>query len=136
MLGILSLTIFSPLVGVAAILLLRLTGSPARQPAIDSAAKWIALVTTLATLTLSVLLVARFDPNAAPYPAEQIEAERRIYGVPAEGRSFVRDQEAIGPDGEPLTPQEQKDARYVKGISCPFCIGQPVQTSDNRSQLD
>ena len=40
MLGILSLTIFSPLVGVAAILLLRLTGSPARQPAIDSAATW------------------------------------------------------------------------------------------------
>ena len=67
MLGILSLTIFSPLVGVAAILLLRLAGSPARQPAIDSAAKWIALVTTLATLALSVLLVGRFDPNTAGF---------------------------------------------------------------------
>ena len=67
MIGILTLTIFSPLVGVAAILLLRLAGSPARQPMIDQAAKWIALVTTLATLALSVLLVARFDPNTAGF---------------------------------------------------------------------
>ena len=67
MLGILSLTIFSPLVGVAAILLLRLTGSPSRQPAIDNAAKWIALVTTLATLALSILLVAKFDPNTSGF---------------------------------------------------------------------
>ncbi len=36
----------------------------------------------------------------------------------------------------PLTPQEQKDARYVKGVSCPFCIGQPALTNDIRSQLD
>ncbi len=67
MIGILSLTIFSPLIGVAAILLLRLGGSPARQPMIDQAAKWIALVTTLATLALSVLLVAKFDPNIAGF---------------------------------------------------------------------
>ena len=67
MIGILSLTIFSPLIGVAAILLLRLGGSPARQPMIDQAAKWIALVTTLATLALSVLLVAKFDPNTAGF---------------------------------------------------------------------
>ena len=67
MIGILSLTIFSPLAGVAAILLLRLAGSPARQPAINSAAKWIALVTTLATLALSILLVARFDPHTAAF---------------------------------------------------------------------
>ena len=67
MIGILSLTIFSPLVGVAAILLLRLGGSPTRQPMIDQAAKWIALVTTLATLALSVLLVAKFDSNTAGF---------------------------------------------------------------------
>ena len=36
----------------------------------------------------------------------------------------------------PLTPQEQKDASYVKGVSCPFCIGQPALTNDIRSQLD
>ncbi len=36
----------------------------------------------------------------------------------------------------PLTPQEQKDARYVKGVSCPFCIDQPVLTNDIGSQLD
>ena len=36
----------------------------------------------------------------------------------------------------PLTPQEQKDARYIKGVSCPFCIGQPALANDSRSQLD
>lgn len=36
----------------------------------------------------------------------------------------------------PLTPQEQKDARYIKGISCPFCIDQPTVANDSRSQLD
>lgn len=36
----------------------------------------------------------------------------------------------------PLTPQEQKDARYVKGVSCPFCIGQPARQSHDKLQLD
>ena len=36
----------------------------------------------------------------------------------------------------PLTPQEQKDARYVKGVSCPFCIGQPARQSHDNLQLD
>ncbi len=36
----------------------------------------------------------------------------------------------------PLTPQEQKDARYVKGVSCPFCIGQPAPQSHDNLQLD
>ena len=58
----LSLITFAPLVGFAAILGLRLTGRPDDARAVE-ASKWIALVTTLATLALSVLLVARFDPN-------------------------------------------------------------------------
>jgi hypothetical protein len=36
----------------------------------------------------------------------------------------------------PLTPQEQKDARYVKGISCPFCIDQAARQSHDSLQLD
>ncbi|CAN5296247.1 NADH-quinone oxidoreductase subunit M [soil metagenome] len=62
MTGILSLTTFSPLIGVAALLLLRAFGKadPAKT---DRAAKWIALVTTLATLALSILVVAQFDPS-------------------------------------------------------------------------
>jgi NADH-quinone oxidoreductase subunit M len=68
MIGILSLTIFSPLVGVALILLLRMAGgSPARQAMVDQTAKGIALITTLVTLALSVLLVAKFDPNQAGF---------------------------------------------------------------------
>ncbi len=60
MTNLLSLITFSPLIGVAAILLLRMAGpdSPGRV----EAAKWIALATTLATLALSILLVAQFDP--------------------------------------------------------------------------
>ncbi|MFC3069985.1 NADH-quinone oxidoreductase subunit M [Phenylobacterium soli] len=60
--GILSLTTFAPLVGVAGILILRLLGKP-EDARTANAAKWIALVTTLATFALSVLLVLRFDPN-------------------------------------------------------------------------
>ncbi len=60
MTGILSLITYTPLIGVAAILLLRLVGEPSAKR--DEAAKWIALAVTLATLALSILLVARFDP--------------------------------------------------------------------------
>ncbi|ATQ43059.1 NADH-quinone oxidoreductase subunit M [Caulobacter mirabilis] len=59
MTGILSLTTFLPLVGVAAIVLLRQFGPQGERA--DTAAKWIALVTTLATFALSVLLVLQFD---------------------------------------------------------------------------
>jgi NADH-quinone oxidoreductase subunit M len=67
MTGILSLTIFSPLIGVAAILVLRLFGRTEQSAAMDQAARWIALVTTLATLALSVLLVAEFNPHIAGF---------------------------------------------------------------------
>lgn len=60
MTGILSLITYSPLVGLLAILALRLFGQDDEKAA--GAARWIALVTTLATLALSVLLVAEFDP--------------------------------------------------------------------------
>ncbi|MGI8839434.1 MAG: NADH-quinone oxidoreductase subunit M [Caulobacteraceae bacterium] len=61
MTGILSVTVFSPLIGIAAILLLRAFAAPG-DPRTAAAARWIALATTLATLALSVLMVARFDP--------------------------------------------------------------------------
>src|SRR6516162_4289792 len=63
---ILSLVTFAPLIGVAAILALRLA-NPVDDPKAVSAAKWIALVTTLATFALSVLLVVQFDPNTAGF---------------------------------------------------------------------
>ena len=67
MTGILSLTIFSPLIGVAAILVLRLFGRTEQSAAMDNAARWIALVTTLATFALSILLVAQFDQHQAGF---------------------------------------------------------------------
>ena len=66
MTGILSLTTFAPLLGVAAILLLRLFGRPDDARTVD-AAKWIAFVTTLATLALSVLMTAQYDPSNAGF---------------------------------------------------------------------
>ena len=59
MTGILSLTTFAPLIGVAAIVILRLF---ARQddPRTAAAARWIALAATLATLALAVLVVVSF----------------------------------------------------------------------------
>ena len=59
---ILSLITFAPLLGVAGILALRLFGK-ADDPKTVEASKWIALVTTLATLALCVLLVVQFNPH-------------------------------------------------------------------------
>ena len=59
---ILSLITYAPLIGVAAILVLRLFGK-ANDPKTAEASKWIALVTTLATHALSVVLVAQFNPK-------------------------------------------------------------------------
>ena len=60
--GILSLTTFAPVLGVAGILILRLFGKPDDAKTIE-AAKWIAFATTLATLALSILLVAQYDAS-------------------------------------------------------------------------
>lgn len=63
---ILSLTTFAPIVGVVAILVLRLFGRPEEARTVETA-KWIALVTTVATFALSVLLIVQFDPNKAGF---------------------------------------------------------------------
>jgi NADH-quinone oxidoreductase subunit M len=63
---ILSLITYAPLVGVAGILALRLFGKT-DDPRSVEASKWIALVTTLATLALSILLVVQFNPNVAGF---------------------------------------------------------------------
>ncbi|RZJ18562.1 MAG: NADH-quinone oxidoreductase subunit M [Brevundimonas sp.] len=63
---ILSIVTFLPLIGALAVLIARLLnkgGPDATAPA----ARWIALTTTLVTLAVSVLLVARFDPSNPAY---------------------------------------------------------------------
>ena len=60
MTGLLSLITYSPLIGAAAILVLRALAKDDASAA--PAVRWVALATTLATLALSVLLVAQFDP--------------------------------------------------------------------------
>jgi NADH-quinone oxidoreductase subunit M len=64
--GILSLITFSPLIGVAGILALLFLGQ-SDDPRTVNRAKWIALLTTLATLALSVLLVVQFDASTADF---------------------------------------------------------------------
>jgi len=59
---LLSLITYAPIIGVAAILILRFFGKPEDARTIETA-KWIALLTTLATLALSVLLVVQFNRN-------------------------------------------------------------------------
>jgi len=63
--GLLSLTTFAPLIGVAAILALRLGSKD--EARVASGARWIALATTLATFALSILLTAKFDPADAGF---------------------------------------------------------------------
>jgi NADH-quinone oxidoreductase subunit M len=65
MTGLLSITIFAPLLGVAAILVIRAFGKESEASA--SAARWIALATTLATLALAMLVVADFRPSRAGF---------------------------------------------------------------------
>jgi len=67
MTGLLSLITFSPLIGVAAILLLKAFAKPDQQEASYRAARIITLATTLFTFALSVLLVAQFDPHQAGF---------------------------------------------------------------------
>ena len=64
---ILSIVTFLPLVGAAAILLTRLAAGRAEPHALDNSARWIALITTLVTLAVSVLLVAQFDASDPGY---------------------------------------------------------------------
>jgi len=64
---ILSIVTFLPLVGVAAILLTRAMASSSEAPGLDNRARWIALITTLVTLAVSVFLVAQFDASNPDY---------------------------------------------------------------------
>ncbi|MCA0358567.1 MAG: NADH-quinone oxidoreductase subunit M [Proteobacteria bacterium] len=59
--GLLSLTTFAPLAGVAVILAARVLHGAGEKT--DTLAKWIALVTTLVTFGLSIILTAQFDPK-------------------------------------------------------------------------
>ncbi len=92
MTGILTLTTFSPLLGVAAILLLRAFGG-ADNPRTASGARWIALATTLATLALSVLLVCSFKPHQSGFQfsesAEWFSGVRYRMGVDGISVLFV-----------------------------------------------
>jgi NADH-quinone oxidoreductase subunit M len=64
--GILSLITFLPLLGVAAIMVLKAFARP-DDPNAPNAARWIALATTLACFALSLLLVAQFNPADAGF---------------------------------------------------------------------
>jgi NADH-quinone oxidoreductase subunit M len=79
----LSLITFSPLVGVLAVLLLRGRGDERAH----NATRWIALATTLATLALSVIMLAQFDRSS---PALQFVERFPLFG----GFSY-----AMGVDG-------------------------------------
>ena len=63
--AILSIVTFLPLVGAAILLIARLTAKSADAAA--PAARWIALVTTLATLAVSVVLTGTFDQSNPGY---------------------------------------------------------------------
>ena len=60
---ILSVVTFLPLVGAGLILLARLLN----KGSADSAARWIALATTVVALAVSAVPVASFDPSSAAY---------------------------------------------------------------------
>ncbi|MDP3116847.1 MAG: NADH-quinone oxidoreductase subunit M [Phenylobacterium sp.] len=64
--GILSLITYAPLLGVAAILALRFI-APAGSAKSAELAKWVALVTTLVTLALSLVMLGQFDRTTADF---------------------------------------------------------------------
>ena len=67
MTGILSLVTFLPMVGVAAIIALRVFGQSKDQAKTETTGKWIALITTLATFAVSIVLTVQFDRNTAAF---------------------------------------------------------------------
>ncbi|MDP1618545.1 NADH-quinone oxidoreductase subunit M [Phenylobacterium sp.] len=66
MTGILSLITYAPVAGIAAILALRFI-APAGSAKSADLAKWIALVTTLVTLALSLVMLGQFDRTTADF---------------------------------------------------------------------
>jgi NADH-quinone oxidoreductase subunit M len=65
--NILSVVTFLPLVGAAAIAVLRWLARPDDKGVIDNQARWFALWTTLATFAVSIVLVVRFDRSQAGF---------------------------------------------------------------------
>jgi len=65
--AILSIVTFLPLAGVALILLVRAMAKSSDAPGLADRARWIALITTLATLVVSVILVMNFDRSNPDY---------------------------------------------------------------------
>ncbi|MDR3474306.1 MAG: NADH-quinone oxidoreductase subunit M, partial [Devosia sp.] len=65
--GLLSLTIFFPLVGVALIMALGVFGDPAKKAQSEKIARGVALGVSLITFALSVLVVASFDSSQAGF---------------------------------------------------------------------
>ncbi|MBD7940176.1 NADH-quinone oxidoreductase subunit M [Brevundimonas guildfordensis] len=63
---ILSIVTFLPLLGAAAILVARLLNKGGHEAAAP-AARWIALITTMVVLAVSVVLVGQFDPSNPAY---------------------------------------------------------------------
>jgi NADH-quinone oxidoreductase subunit M len=66
---ILSLVTFLPLLGAAAIMVVRFMARPDDKTVIDGQARWIALWTTIATLIVACLLVGGFDGHYAGFQA-------------------------------------------------------------------
>ena len=66
MTGILSLITYAPVAGIAAILALRFI-APAGGAKSADLAKWVALVTTLVTLALSLVMLGQFDRGTADF---------------------------------------------------------------------
>jgi NADH-quinone oxidoreductase subunit M len=83
---LLSLIIFLPLAGA---LLVLLAGGRGDRPEREGLVRWLALVTSFATLAATLLLWLRFDPSSAAYQFE----ERRAW-IPAFGIQYY-----IGVDG-------------------------------------
>src|SRR5690349_7695686 len=64
---ILSIVTFLPLVGAVLITALKLMTARMEGPDRNRAAKWVALLTTLATLAVSVVMVCNFDQSRSDY---------------------------------------------------------------------
>jgi NADH-quinone oxidoreductase subunit M len=69
--NLLSLITFLPLAGALAILVIRALSRRDDEVAIARNAKWISLYTTIATLVLSVLLIAHFNKSETGYQFEE-----------------------------------------------------------------
>src|ERR1700712_1380224 len=68
---LLSVITFAPLVGAAAIMVLRAMARKDDEAVIARNAKWISLWTTLITLALTVVMIAGFNGKSSGYQFEE-----------------------------------------------------------------